>query len=506
MSTVASLMEMRSTFLFHEAGDGAHKIVLSEDLEMRISHIHKDRRILVAEDVGDALDGRGLRHLRQRFAHHFANDEFAKVLALQGEGKYLVFVNRADRKILLKYWDLRNVLLLHGLQCVKNSLVWPRGDKLTHLAGGVFGVDDFRRGDGGSRVNVAALMHPQVVINLAEVARAGVRQQRDHEIMRPQILGHAQRAGKAAAAGAAGEQALQLGQAARDDETFLIIDLKDVVQDFQIHSCWKKILADAFHNVRLGLDGLPGLDEIIVERAKGIDADDFDVGVFFLQVFSHAADGAAGAHTANKMGDLAFAVFPNFGAGGAVVSFRIAGIVVLIRVVRIGNLAGEFFCHRVVAARIFRLDGGGADDDFGAEGFQEIDFFLGLLVGGCKNAFVTAHRRDECQAHAGVAGGTFNDRAAGLEQALFLGIVDHADADAVFHGAARIGEFRLDVDLWLQALIDAVQADQGRVSDRFQDVIALHQSSQFLRRIAISLASSQGVPLLRGANHFLTSE
>src|SRR5258708_21201829 len=103
---------------------------------MRISHIDKDRGILVAEDVGDALDGRGPRHLWQWLAHHFANDEFAKILALQGEIEYLVFVNRADRKVLLKYWNLRNVLLLHGLQGVENSLVRPRNNKLAHLAGG----------------------------------------------------------------------------------------------------------------------------------------------------------------------------------------------------------------------------------------------------------------------------------------------------------------------------------------------------------------------------------
>src|SRR6267378_2862713 len=200
LSAEKSARGMRSAFLFHEAGDGAHQIVFGEDLEMRISHIHKDGRVLMTEDVGNPLDGRGLRHLRQRLAHRFADDELAKILALQGEGEYLVFVNRADRKILLKYWDLRNVLLLHGLQCVKNSLVRPRGDKLAHFAGGMFGVDDFRRGDGGSRVNVTALVHPQVVINLAEIARASVRQQRDHEIMRSQILGKAQRPGNAAAA------------------------------------------------------------------------------------------------------------------------------------------------------------------------------------------------------------------------------------------------------------------------------------------------------------------
>src|SRR5258708_2062960 len=461
-------------FLFHEAGDGAHEIVFGENLEMRISHVDEERGILMTEDVGDALDGRGLRDLWQRFAHHFANDELAKILALQGEGEYLVFVDCANRKIVLEHWNLGNVLLLHGLQGVENSLVRPRDDELAHLAGGVFGVDDFRRGDGGSRVNITALVHLKVVINLAEVARAGVRQQRDHEIIRSQILGKAQRPGNAAAAGAAGEEAFQLRQAAREDKTFFVIDLKDVVQDFQIHGRGKEIVADAFYNVGLGLDGVAGRDKIVVERAVRIHADNFDAGIFFLQVFSHAADGAAGAHTAYEVRDLSFAVFPNLGARGAIVSFGIAGIVVLIGVVRIGNLAREFFRHRIVAAGIVRLDGGWADDDFGAESFQEIDFFLGLFVGGSKDALVAANRRDERQTHASVARSAFDDRAAGLEQAFFLGFVNHADADAIFHGTARIGEFRFDVNLRLQALIDAVQAHQRGVTNRFQNVIALH--------------------------------
>src|SRR6202521_5544481 len=496
--------EMRSAFLFHEAGDGAHQIVLGEDFEVSVAHLDKNRGIFMTECVSDALDGRGPGHLRQGLAHHFANDELAKILALQGEVEYLVFVDRADRNIFLKYRNLRNVLFLHGLQGVENSLVGPRDDEFAHLAGGVFGVDDFRGGDGSSRVNVAALVHPQVVINLAEVASAGIRQRGDHEIIRSQILGEAQRAGNAAAAGAAGEEAFQLRQAARNDETFFVVHLKDVVQDFQIHGRREEILADAFHNVGLGFDGLSGFDEIVVERAEGIHPDNFDAGISFLQVFSHAADGAAGAYAANEVRDLSFGVFPNLGTRGAVVGFGIAGIVVLIRVVRIGNLAGEFFSHRIVAARIFRLDGGGTDDDFGAKRYQEIDFFLGLLVGGREDALVSANRRDERQAHAGVARSAFNDRAAGLQKAFFLGFVDHADADPIFHGAAGIGEFRFDVDLRLQALIDAVQAHQGGVTNRFQDIIALHRSSRFLRRVANSLASSQGVPLLSGARHFLT--
>src|SRR6266566_1258900 len=432
-------MRPRSALLFHEAGDGAHEVVFGEDLKTRVAHFDKDRRVLMAEDVGDALDGCGPGHLRQRLAHNFADDELTKILALQGEVEYLVFVNCADRNILLKYWNLRNVLLLHGLEGVENGLVRPRDDQFAHFAGRVFGVDDFRCGDGGSRVNIAALVHPQVVVNFAEIARAGVRQQRHHEVTRAQVFGKEQRPGDATAAGAAGEQAFQLRQAARKNETFLVAHLDDVIQNFQIHGGWEEILADTFHNIRFGFDGLPALDEIVVQRAVGIDADDFDMGIFFLQVFSHAADGAAGAYTAHEVGDLAFAVFPNLGTGGAVMRFGIAGIVVLIRVVRIGNLAGELLRHRIVTARIFRLDGGRTDDDFGAQGFEEIDFFLGL--------------------------------------------VDHADANAVFHRATRIGELGLDVDLRLQTLIDAVEAHQWGMPNRFQNVVAPHQCSRFLLEI-----------------------
>src|SRR5438876_5901929 len=89
-------------FLFHEAGDGAHEIVLGEDLEARVAHFDKHSGILMAEDLRDALDGRGARHLRQRIAHHPTNNQFAKVLALQSKAEDLIFVNRADGKVLLE--------------------------------------------------------------------------------------------------------------------------------------------------------------------------------------------------------------------------------------------------------------------------------------------------------------------------------------------------------------------------------------------------------------------
>src|SRR6266851_4850253 len=140
--------EWISTLLFHEAGDGAHEVVLGQDFEACVTHLDKDRGIFVAKDMRDALDGRGLRHLRERLAHHFANDELAKILALQREIQDLVLVDCADGNVFLEDGNLRNVLLLHGLQGVKDGLVRTRNDQLANFATGMLGVDDFRCGDG----------------------------------------------------------------------------------------------------------------------------------------------------------------------------------------------------------------------------------------------------------------------------------------------------------------------------------------------------------------------
>ncbi len=94
----------------------------------------------MAEDLGDALDRRIPGHLRERLAHHFANDKLAKILALQREVQDLVFVNRADGNVFLEDRNLRNVLLLHGFQSMKNGLVRARDNQFANFAGRVFGV------------------------------------------------------------------------------------------------------------------------------------------------------------------------------------------------------------------------------------------------------------------------------------------------------------------------------------------------------------------------------
>ena len=130
----------------------------------------------------------------------------------------------------------------------------------------------------------------------------------------------------------------------------------------------------------------------------------FSSGFFSLRKRPTPAGGAARAQAADEVRDLPFGVFPDFGAGGAVVRLRIARILVLIRVVGVGNFARQFFRHRIVAARILRLDRCRAHDHLGAKRFQQIDFFARLFVRDREDDFVSPHRSDQRKPHARVAG------------------------------------------------------------------------------------------------------
>src|SRR6185437_3795748 len=278
-------------------------------------------------------------------------------------------------------------------------------------------------------------------------------------------------------AGASGENAFLFREAARPDERFLVGDLQNVVENFEIHRRGENIFADAFHDVGFRLADVSRREKFVIERADGVHADDFYGGIFFLGETADAAYRFSRAHAADEMRDFAFGVFPDFRAGGAVMRLGIHGIFVLVGVKGIGNFAGEFFGDGIVAARIVRLDGGGADDDLGAEGFEEIDFFARLLVGDGENDFVAAHGGDERETHSCVSRSAFDDCAAGLEQAFALGFVDHPGSDAIFYGAAGIHVIGFDVDFGFDILRDAIQPDERRFADGFEDVFATHVGS-----------------------------
>ena len=92
-------------------------------------------------------------------------------------------------------------------------------------------------------------------------------------------------------------------------------------------------------------------------------------------------------------------LFPDFRPRLLVVGFRVRQVVVLIRLPRVRRVALEARRHRVVRARILGIDVRRADDDFGAEGLERVDFLFRLLVGRREDALVAFDDRRDRQAH-----------------------------------------------------------------------------------------------------------
>ena len=151
---------------------------------------------------------------------------------------------------------------------------------------------------------------------------------------------------------------------------------------------------------------------------------------------------------------------------------RVRGVVVLVGLPRVRRLALEPRRHRIIRARILGIDVGRADDHLGAEGAQRVDLFLRLLVRGGEDALVALDHRGDRQAHAGVARGALDDRAARLQLAGLLGVLDHLHRHAVLDRVAGIGRLDLRVDVGGDdALGNAVEADHRRIADGFEDVV-----------------------------------
>ena len=138
--------------------------------------------------------------------------------------------------------------------------------------------------------------------------------------------------------------------------------------------------------------------------------------------------------------------------------------------------------HRVIGTRVIRRDIGRAHDHFRAECLQHIRFLFGLLVVGGEDAFITAHDGDECQAHAGVSRGAFNDRAARLQLTRFFGVVDDLDGDAIFDGVTGVKRIHLGQHRGLDVANHLVELDQGCVADRFQYIFIIHSIFLKMRR------------------------
>ena len=158
--------------------------------------------------------------------------------------------------------QLRNILLLHGLSAWKTVWYGPTTIGLARLAVLVLHADHVGGGERDFRIGVAVFAHPAVVVNFAEVAASGVGHKCDDHIALLAGLRHAQRRGDAAAARAAGENPFLLREAARPDETFLVVHLNHVIENCEIHGAGENIFADSFDDVGVRLADVAGFRHI----------------------------------------------------------------------------------------------------------------------------------------------------------------------------------------------------------------------------------------------------
>jgi hypothetical protein len=194
---------------------------------------------------------------------------------------------------------------------------------------------------------------------------------------------------------------------------------------------------------------------------------------FFLQARANAGQRAAGADRRDETVDLAIRLLPDFLRRGGDVAVAVGDIVELVcpdcaAGFAPGDLLGEAAGHFYVIVRVL-VGHGRHFDEFGAEQPQRVLLLLALRVGDDDDGAITQRLGDDRQADAGVAGGAFDDDAAGPEQAAPLRVADDEQAGAVLHRLAGIHEFGLAENLAAGFLGSAAQPDQRRVADRIDD-------------------------------------
>lgn len=96
----------------------------------------------------------------------------------------------------------------------------------------------------------------------------------------------------------------------------------------------------------------------------------------------------------------------------------------------------------IVILRVLECDGG--DRIYlCAEQAEKVDFALRLRVWHVDDEFVAFGAADVGEAYASVPCCAFDDGAAWLQEACFLGMFDDEERCAVFYGAAGVLEFGL---------------------------------------------------------------
>ncbi|MNL13262.1 hypothetical protein D3C87_1341650 [compost metagenome] len=221
-------------------------------------------------------------------------------------------------------------------------------------------------------------------------------------------------------------------------KAFFVADRIGVAHARQVGNRRNEVFADAFHRPGTG-------------RTKGAAAAVFShhrtdrVGQHHFQVWLHAFEETgqpgqrAGRADADNNGvHIMLGLRPDLRRGAAFVGQRVGRIVELVGEEGVGNFCGQAPGDVLVIIGVTLADIGTGDVHFSAHSLEVQDFFRGHFVRHHQHHPIALGAADQRQAQAGVAGGGFDDGAAGLEATIALGLVDHRQADAVLDRTAGV--------------------------------------------------------------------
>jgi hypothetical protein len=199
----------------------------------------------------------------------------------------------------------------------------------------------------------------------------------------------------------------------------------------------------------------------------GLDADDPDRGVVFLEAHRAAHGRAGGAQGGHEHRHLALGLLPDLHGRAVVVGGEIVGVVELIDQ---EVLPGVFAHERVgFLDGPVRTESGGGEAQLSAKGLEDLLALLTGRLGHGEAQAVSLRRGHHRQADPRVAAGRLQDDLVARQLPALLGPLDHVQGRPVLHGPSRVEALELREDPDVGVGVELADLDERRVADRLEN-------------------------------------
>ena len=260
-----------------------------------------------------------------------------------------------------------------------------------------------------------------------------------------------------------------------DGQGFFIRNLERIVDGRALKVCGDAALTDALGDRGAFGFQFASLDPGIDRGTHRVGGGDADVRIARLQRHGDTCQRAAGADGAGEAVHLALRLLPDFGARGFLMRAAVGHIVELVGPdgaagFGFGKLLGKARGNLHIVVRVL-VRHGGHFDQLRAQKTQRILLLLALCLGNDDHGAEAERVRHQREADARIAGGAFDDHAAGLEASSFYRVAHDEQRGAIFHRLAGIHELGLAENFAAGERGGALEANQRGVADGGQNVV-----------------------------------